>query len=59
MRLYNAAIKDSAFGYALFFAFYMAHMIFVGWSAVGKRFLELIGSGNPVHIGHSGLLPCI
>lgn len=35
-RLYNAAIKDSAFGYGMFFMFFItAHLIFTGWSAVG------------------------
>lgn len=37
MRLYNAAIKDSAFGYAVFFACFMGHLVFVGWSAIGER----------------------
>lgn len=37
MRLYNSAIKDSAFGYAIFFLFFVvAHMIFCVWSAVGE-----------------------
>lgn len=34
-RVYSAAMKDSAFQYGLFFAMYMAHLIFVGWSVVG------------------------
>lgn len=34
-RLYNAAIKDSAFGYALFFAGFFANLGFSVWSAVG------------------------
>lgn len=36
MRVYNAAIKDRALSYGLFFIFFMAHLIFVGWSAVGE-----------------------
>jgi hypothetical protein len=37
MRLYNSAIKDSAFGYAIFFLFFVvAHMVFCVWSAVGE-----------------------
>lgn len=40
-RLYNAAIKDSAFGYGLFFLFFTtAHMIFVGWSAIAPPILN-------------------
>jgi len=39
MRVYNAAIKDSAFGYAIFFAGFMAHLVFVGWSAIGASSL--------------------
>lgn len=36
-RLYNASIKDSAFGYGIFFLFFIAaHLVFTGWSAVGK-----------------------
>ena len=34
-RLYNAAIKDSAFGYAIFFAGFFANLVFSIWSAVG------------------------
>lgn len=34
-RLYNAAIKDSAFGYAVFFAGFFANLAFSVWSAVG------------------------
>lgn len=40
MRLYNAAIKDSALKYGLFFLFFLAHLIFVGWSAVGPPILN-------------------
>lgn len=40
MRLYNAAIKDSALSYALFFMFFMAHMVFVGWSAIAPPILN-------------------
>lgn len=40
-RLYNAAIKDSAFGYGLFFLFFTtAHLIFTGWSAIGPPILN-------------------
>ena len=40
-RLYNAAIKDSAFGYGLFFLFFTtAHLVFSGWSAVGPPILN-------------------
>jgi hypothetical protein len=35
-RLYNAAIKDSAFGYAVFFAGFFANLAFSVWSAVGE-----------------------
>lgn len=35
-RLYNAAIKDSAFGYAIFFAGFFANLVFSIWSAVGE-----------------------
>ncbi|PSC72574.1 Secretory carrier-associated membrane 1 [Micractinium conductrix] len=38
-RLYNAAIKDSAFGYAMFFAGFFANLAFSVWSAVGPPFL--------------------
>lgn len=38
-RLYNAAIKDSAFGYALFFAGFFANLVFSIWSAVGACLL--------------------
>ena len=34
-RLYNSSIKDSAFGYSLFFAGYFAHLVFCIWSTVG------------------------
>ncbi|GAB4814635.1 hypothetical protein N2152v2_001681 [Parachlorella kessleri] len=40
MRVYNAAIKDSAFGYAIFFAGFMAHLVFVGWSAIAPPILN-------------------
>lgn len=40
-RLYNASIKDSAFGYGLFFLFFAtAHLIFTGWSAIGPPILN-------------------
>jgi hypothetical protein len=40
-RLYHAAIKDSAFGYGTFFLFFCtAHMVFVGWSAIGPPILN-------------------
>ncbi len=40
-RLYNAAIKDSAFGYGLFFLFFTtAHLVFSGWSAIGPPILN-------------------
>jgi hypothetical protein len=39
MRLYNAAIKDGAFKYAVFFIFFLGHLIFVGWAAVGPPIL--------------------
>ena len=38
-RLYNAAIKDSAFGYAIFFAGFFANLAFSVWSAVGAHTL--------------------
>jgi len=34
MRVYNAAIKDRAFTYAVFFLFYFIHIIFCVWSAI-------------------------
>lgn len=40
-RIYRASIKDSAFGYGLFFLFFStAHLIFTGWSAVGPPILN-------------------
>jgi secretory carrier-associated membrane protein len=40
-RLYNAAIKDSAFGYGLFFLFFStAHLVFTGWSAIAPPILN-------------------
>lgn len=40
-RLYNAAIKDSAFGYGLFFLFFTTcHLIFTGWSAIAPPILN-------------------
>ncbi|KAL6781260.1 hypothetical protein ACKKBG_A10420 [Auxenochlorella protothecoides x Auxenochlorella symbiontica] len=39
-RVYSAAMKDSAFQYGLFFAMYMAHLIFVGWSVVAPPILN-------------------
>ncbi|KAL4447315.1 hypothetical protein ABPG77_007348 [Micractinium sp. CCAP 211/92] len=46
-RLYNAAIKDSAFGYAVFFAGFFANLVFSIWSAVGPPFL-----GEKSHTGY-------
>lgn len=46
-RLYNAAIKDSAFGYAIFFAGFFANLVFSIWSAVGPPFL-----GEKSHTGY-------
>ena len=34
MRVYNAAIKDRAFTYAIFFIFFCVHIIFCVWSAI-------------------------
>ena len=34
MRVYNAAIKDRAFTYAIFFMFFFIHIIFCVWSAI-------------------------
>ena len=34
MRVYNAAIKDRAFTYAIFFLFFFIHIIFCVWSAI-------------------------
>ena len=34
MRVYNAAIKDRAFTYAIFFVFFCIHIIFCVWSAI-------------------------
>lgn len=34
MRVYNAAIKDRAVTYAIFFVFFCVHIIFCVWSAV-------------------------
>ena len=34
MRVYNAAIKDRAFTYAIFFLFFCIHIIFCIWSAI-------------------------
>ena len=34
MRVYNAAIKDRAFTYAVFFVFFCIHIIFCVWSAI-------------------------
>lgn len=34
MRVYNAAIKDKAFAYAIFFLFFCVHIIFCVWSAI-------------------------
>eukprot|EP00887_Chlorella_sp_A99_P001929 scaffold18.g1929.t1 len=39
-RIYNAAIKDSAFGYAVFFAGFMANLVFCIWSAVAPPILS-------------------
>ena len=40
-RLYKAAMKDSAFGYGLFFlTFTTAHLIFVGWSAIAPPIIN-------------------
>ena len=40
-RIYRASIKDSAFGYGLFFLFFStAHLIFTGWSAIGPPILN-------------------
>ncbi|GAB4818422.1 hypothetical protein N2152v2_005468 [Parachlorella kessleri] len=38
--LYRASISDGAFGYAFFFAFFLAHLIFAGWSAVAPPVLN-------------------
>jgi hypothetical protein len=34
MRVYNAAIKDRAFTYAVFFVFFSVHIVFCVWSAI-------------------------
>ena len=34
MRVYNAAIKDRAFTYAIFFMFFFVHVVFCVWSAI-------------------------
>ena len=34
MRVYNAAIKDRAFTYAIFFLFFFIHIVFCVWSAI-------------------------
>jgi len=47
-RLYNAAIKDSAFGYALFFAGFFANLGFSVWSAVGACVRVLARGGRGV-----------
>ena len=47
-RLYNAAIKDSAFGYAIFFAGFFANLVFSIWSAVGAC---LPAAGGAVFVG--------
>ncbi len=40
-RLYKATMKDSAFGYGLFFlTFTTAHLIFVGWSAIAPPIIN-------------------
>jgi hypothetical protein len=40
-RLYRASIKDSAFGYGLFFLFFAsAHLIFTAWSAVAPPIIN-------------------
>lgn len=39
-RLYSAGMRDSAFQYTVFFAFFMAHLIFVGWSAIAPPILN-------------------
>lgn len=40
-RLYHSSIKDSAFGYGLFFLFFTtAHLIFTGWSALAPPILN-------------------
>jgi len=40
-RLYNASIKDSAFGYGLFFLFFTtAHLIFTAWSTIAPPILN-------------------
>jgi len=38
MRLYGAAIRDAALGYAAFFTFFLAHFVFCVWSCVGPPF---------------------
>lgn len=40
MRLYNASIKDSAFGYAIFFLGYLANVIFCAWSAIAPPIIN-------------------
>lgn len=40
-RVYRASIKDSAFGYGLFFLFFStAHLIFTAWSAIAPPILN-------------------
>jgi hypothetical protein len=46
-RLYNASIKDSAFGYALFFAGFFANLAFSIWSAVGAWAPPLLFMPSP------------
>lgn len=38
-RIYNAAIKDSALGYGMFFAGFMANLVFCIWSAISPPVL--------------------
>ncbi|KDD76807.1 secretory carrier membrane protein [Helicosporidium sp. ATCC 50920] len=58
--LYRASISDSALSYGLFFAFYMAHLIFTGWSAIAPPILNSkshcgVWSGIQMISGNTGV----
>lgn len=52
-RLYNAAIKDRALTYALFFLAYLVHIAFCVWSAIAP---PLPGANAWSHTGYIACL---